>query len=171
MSAVAATPNAGLTSQQIGLIFQYTVEAYKVFQKFAENVPNPMARTMFKLFAVDERETRDLLEMKSAAIEGSRVRVALGADMIFNELLEGKMSFRETAEFLISRERTMQRKVRELIGSAGPLDRNLLLHVESLKRSHIVELERELELLKHDSDWWKREDAEWRIVHGAPEEA
>jgi hypothetical protein len=168
MSAVATTPGAGLTSQQIGMIFQYTVEAYKAFQKFAENVPNPMARTMFKQFAVDEREMRDLLEMKSAAIEGSRVRVTLGADMVFSELLEGEMSFRETAEFLIARERTMQRKVREFVNS-GSTDRNLLLFVEAIKRSHIVELERELELIKLDSDWWKREDAEWRIVHGAPE--
>ena len=169
MSAVATAPGTGLTGQQLGLIFQYTVEAYKVFQKFAENVPNPLAREMFKQFAVDERNTRDLLEIKEAAIEGSKVRVTLGADMIFNELLEGEMSFRETAEFLIARERTMQRKVREFISAAGSADRNLLLHVESLKRSHIVELERELELIKGDRDWWKREDAEWRIVHGSPE--
>lgn len=170
MSAVAAAPATGLTGQQLGVIFQYTIEAYKAFQKFAENVPNPVAREMFKQFATDERNIRDLLEIKSTSIEGSRVRVTLGADMIFSELLEGEMSFRETAEFLIARERTMQRKVRELMSGAGAGDRNLLLHVESRKRSHIVELERELELIKADRDWWKREDAEWRIVHGAPEE-
>jgi hypothetical protein len=88
--------------------------------------------------------------------------------MIFSEILEGEMSFRESAEFLISRERTMQRKLRELINSAGPTDRGLLVYFEAVKRAHIVELERDLELIKHDPDWWKREDAEWRIVHGAP---
>ena len=34
------------------------------------------------------------------------------------------------------------------------------------KRAHIVELERELELIKIDPDWFKREDAESRIIHG-----
>jgi hypothetical protein len=33
-----------------------------------------------------------------------------------------------------------------------------------------VELERELELLKIDSDWFSREDAEWRIVYGVGRE-
>lgn len=165
---VVDTPTAGLTHQQLALLFQYTVEAYKVFEKLAENLPNPMTRTMFKQFAVDERENRDLIEMKAAALGGNRVRVTLGADMIFNEILEGEMTFRESAEFLISRERTMQRKLRELISAATPVDRNLLIYFETVKRAHIVELERELELVKGDADWWKREDAEWRIVHGTP---
>ena len=165
---VVSTPTAGVTSQQLALMLQYTVEAYKVFEKFAENLPNPMTRSVFKQFAIDERENRDLLEMKNAATGGNRVRVTLGADMIFNEILEGQLSFRESAEFLISREKTMQRKLREFINSATATDRRLLLYLESVKRAHIVELERDLELTRHDPDWWKREDAEWRIVHGAP---
>jgi rubrerythrin len=169
MTAVATEPlSTGLTHQNLALLYQYTVEVYKVFEKLAENLPNPMTAEMFKQFAVDERGNRDLIEMKIADTTGNRVRVTLGADMIFSEILEGEMSYRESAEFLISRERTMQRKLRELIGAATPTDRNLLLFFETVKRAHIVELERELELIKHDPDWWKREDAEWRIVHGSP---
>ena len=167
-AAVETTPAHGLSHQNLALIFQYTVEAYKTFEKLAENLPNPMTANMFKQFAVDERENRDLIEMKIAATTGNRVRVTLGADMIFSEILEGQMSYRESAEFLISRERTMQRKLRELIGGATAADRGLLVYFEAVKRAHIVELERDLELIKHDPDWWKREDAEWRIVHGAP---
>ena len=124
---------------------------------------------MFKQFAADERENRDLIEMKIAATTGNRTRVTLGADMIFNDLLEGELSYRAAAEYLIAREKTLQKKLRELIGSAGAADRNLLIYFEAVKRAHIVELERDLELIKNDSDWWKREDAEWRIVHGTPE--
>lgn len=166
MTAVETQTRSGLASQDLALIFQYTVEAYKVFEKLAENVPNPMTRAMFKDFALDERGNRDLIEMKITATSGNRVRVTLGSDMIFSQILEGEMSFGESAEFLISRERTMQRKLRELIASAAPTDRGLLLYFEAVKRAHAVELERELELLKDDRDWWKREDAEWRIVHG-----
>ena len=168
MTAVETATQPGLSHQHLALIFQYTVEVYKVFQKLAENVPNPMSANMFKQFATDERENRDLIEMKAAATTGNRVRVTLGSDMIFSEILEGEMSFRESSEFLISRERTMQRKLSELISSATPTDRNLLIYFETVKRAHIVELERDLELIKHDPDWWKREDAQWRIVHGSP---
>jgi rubrerythrin len=172
MTAVVNTPpastNASLANQQLALLFQYTVEAYKVFEKLAENLPNPMTRKMFEQFAVDEREDRDLIEMKVSAIGGNRVRVTLGSDMIFNDILEGEMSYRESSEFLISRERTMQRKLRELIGAAAPADRNFLVYLEAVKRAHIAELERELELIRLDSDWWKREDAQNRIVNGNP---
>jgi rubrerythrin len=170
MTAVETSP-AGLSNQQLALLYQYTVEAYKTFEKLAENLPNPMTREMFKQFAVDERENRDLIEMKVSATSQTgtnRVRVTLGADMIFSEILEGEMSFRESAEFLISREKTMQRKLREFIASSAAVDRNLLIYLEAVKRAHIVEIERDLELTRHDPDWWKREDAEWRIVHGAP---
>src|SRR5215212_3521200 len=127
MTALETTA-ASLTPQQLAMLIQYTVEAYKTFEKFAENLPNPMARGMFKQFAVDERENRDLVEMKIAAVGGNRVRVTLGADMIFNEILEGELSYRESAEFLISRERTIQRKMREFINAAVPADRKLLLY-------------------------------------------
>ena len=168
MTAVEST-NTQLTDQQLALLFQYTVEAYKTFQKLAENLPNPMTAHVFKQFAVDERENRDLIEIKTASAARGRVRITLGSDMIFNEILEGELSYRETSEFLIARERTMQRKLRELITGAAASDRNLLIYLETIKRAHIVELERELELIRVDADWWKREDAEWRIVHGSPE--
>jgi rubrerythrin len=167
MTAVAEAP-ASITSQQLALFYQYTVEAYKVFEKLAENVPNPMTRKMFEQFAADERENRDLTEMKVAAVGGDRLRVTLGSDMIFNDILEGEMSYRESSEFLISRERTMQRKLRELIGVAAVADRNFLVYLEAVKRAHIAELERELELIRGDRDWWKREDAQTRIVTGHP---
>jgi len=167
MTAVETTTTA-LTDQELALLIQYTVEAYKTFAKLAENLPNPMTAHVFSQFAVDERENRDLIEMKIAAAGRGRVRITLGADMIFNEILEGELSYREASELLISRERTMQRKLREIIAGANSADRNLLIYLETIKRAHTVELERELELIKHDADWWKREDAEWRIVHGAP---
>ena len=53
-----------------------------------------------------------------------------------------------------------------MVGGASAVDRYLLVYIAATKRAHIVELERELELLKLDGDWFKREDAEWRIVHG-----
>ena len=69
MPTVETGANA-LTEQQLGLMIQYTVEAYKTFEKLAENLPNPMAATMFQQFAEDEREHRDLIELDG-------VRVAL----------------------------------------------------------------------------------------------
>jgi hypothetical protein len=166
MTAVDTTESTTLTAQNLALLFQYTVEAYKTFQKLAENLPNPMTQAMFKQFAADERGNRDLIEMKIQSSGRGRVRVTLGADMIFNDILEGELSFRAASEFLIAREKTMQKKLRELHGGAHVSDRNLLIYFETIKRAHIVELERELELIKGDADWWKREDAEWRIVHG-----
>jgi rubrerythrin len=160
------TPTARLNEQQLGLIIQYTMEAYKTFEKLAENLPNPMAATMFKEFAVDERESRDLIEMKIAASDSAPIRVTLGADLLFQDILEGDLSYREMTEFLIARERTMERRLTELARSASPVDRNFLVYLATTKRSHIVELERELELIRVDPDWFRREDAEWRIVHG-----
>jgi len=155
-----------LTEQQLGLMIQYTVEAYKTFEKLAENLPNPMAATMFQQFAEDEREHRDLIELKIQAVAANRVRVTLGGDLLFEEILEGDLSFREMTEFLIARERTMEKKLNEYGRGASPVDRYLLIYLAAGKRAHIVELERELELIKLDPDWFKREDAEWRIVHG-----
>lgn len=173
MTAVETTSTTtDLAPQELARLFQYTVEAYKTFEKLAESLPNPISANIFKQFAVDERANRDLLEMKAIRLSEAgqpRVRATLGGDVIFQETLEGKLSYRETAEFLILREKTMQKKLRELINSSAPTDRNLLLFVERVKRAHIVELEGELELIRLDNDWWKREDAEWRIVYGAPE--
>src|SRR3954463_11111206 len=130
MTVVATTTTTTqLGEQQLGLLFQYTAEAYKTFAKLAENLPNPMAATMFKQFAVDERDTRDLLEMKIAA-SGARgpLRATLGSDLLFQDILEGDMSYRETTEFLIARERTMERKLSELSRTASVVDRPLLIY-------------------------------------------
>src|SRR5436190_2951572 len=108
------TSAATLSEQQLGMLFQYTVEAYKTFQKLAENLANPLAATMFKQFAADERNNRDLLEMKVAALGTERlVRATLGSDMQFSDIHEGDLSWREAAEMLIARERTMQRRIDE----------------------------------------------------------
>jgi len=168
MTAVETT-SSSLTEQQLGLLYQYTVEAYKTFQKLAENLPNPMTAGTFKQFAADERENRDLLEMKIARGGRRGARATLGADMQFDEIHEGDLSYREAAEFLVAREKTMQRRIEELGRGSASGDRNLLIFLTAVKRAHIVELERELVLIRDDSDWWKREDAEWRIVHGHPE--
>ncbi|HEY8712058.1 MAG TPA: hypothetical protein VIM68_04250 [Thermoanaerobaculia bacterium] len=165
MMAVAESTKS-LTEQQLGLMFQYTVEAYKTFEKLAENLPNPITATMFKQFAVDERENRDLLEMKVAAASNARVRVTLGGDLMFQDILEGNLSYRETTEFLIARERTMEKKLGEFSRGSSAADRPLLIFLIAVKRAHVVELERELELLKVDGDWFRREDAQSRIVHG-----
>ncbi|HEU4520964.1 MAG TPA: hypothetical protein VFT12_03110, partial [Thermoanaerobaculia bacterium] len=105
MTTVETQPKGTLSQQHLGLLIQYTVEAYKTFQKLAENLPNPMVATLFKQFAEDEREARDLIEMKIASVPDSRVRVTLGGDLLFQDILEGSMSYRESTEFLISRER------------------------------------------------------------------
>jgi bacterioferritin (cytochrome b1) len=162
-----ATETQVLDEKDLGVLIQYTVEAYKTFEKLAENLPNPMTAQMFKAFAVDERETRDLLDGKIMANGGTRVRITLAGDLRFQDILEGEMSYRETTEALIGRERSMEKRLRAMVGGASPVDRNLLIYIAATKRAHIVELERELELLKLDGDWFKREDAEWRIIHGS----
>src|SRR6058998_3219959 len=151
MTAVETTNVLG--EQQLGLMYQYTVEAYKTFEKLAENLPNPMTATMFNQFAVDERENRDLLELKITAVGASRVRATLAGDLQFQDILEGDLSYRETTEFLINRERTMEKRLGELGRGVSVLDRYLMIYLASGKRAHVVELERELELIKLDSDW------------------
>ena len=170
MTTVETAPNA-LTDQQLGPLFQYTVEAYKTFQKMAEKLPNPITAGMFAQFATDERVNRDMLELKISTLRSAgHVRATLGSDMLFEDILEGNLSYREQAEFLIARERAVEKKLTELNRNASPLDRNLLIYLIATKRAHVVELERELELIKLDPDWFKREDAQWRTVHGAPSE-
>ena len=168
MTAVETTQ--ALTEQQLGLLLQYTVEAYKTFEKLAELYLNPLSAQMFKQFAVDERETRDLLDMKIRAAGARGVRTTLAGDLQFQDIVEGDLSFRETTEFLINRERTMEKRLMEWSRSVSNIDRGLLIYLAAAKRAHIVELERELELIKIDRDWFKREDAEWRLVHGAKQD-
>jgi rubrerythrin len=165
MSATAAAGTT-LTTETLSLVYQYTIEAYKTFEKLAENLPNPMTATMFKQFAVDERGSRDLIEMKIASVGPRGVKATVGGDTQFSDIHEGDLSYREAGEFLIARERTMQKRLDDLARNAGDLDRYLLIYLSSMKRSHIVELEREVALIRFDPDWWKREDAESRIVSG-----
>lgn len=160
------TPAGQLTGQQLNTLLQYTLEAYKTFEKLAENLPNPLAAEMFRQFAVDERLTRDLLDVKMTAAGSTRTKVTLANDLVFQDILEGDLSYRETAEFLIARERTMEKRVAELARTVALTDRYLLIYLAAGKRAHLVELERELELIRLDPDWFKREDAEWRIVNG-----
>src|SRR3954453_15688570 len=169
MTVIEATP-AILTNQQLNTVFQYTVEAYKTFEKLAENLPNPLTANMFKQFAVDEGATRDLIEMKIAATGTSRSKVTLANDLAFQEILEGDLSYPETTEFLTARQRTMEPKLAELARGVSAIDRGFLVYLAASKRVHIVELERELELTKLDRDWFKREDDEARLVRGAPTE-
>ena len=91
-----ATETQVLDEKDLGVLMQYTVEAYKTFEKLAENLPNPMTAQMFKAFAVDERETRNLLDGKIAAGGGTRVRITLAGDLRFQDILEGEMSYRES---------------------------------------------------------------------------
>lgn len=166
---VTETAGTALTEQQLNTLLQYTIEAYKTFEKYAENLPNPVVARMFKQFALNERETRDLLDLKLQAAGGSRVRVTLGGDMQFEDALRGELSDREKAEFLIARERTMHRKLVEWASAASKVDKGLLIYIAAGKRAHMVELERELELIRLDSKWFTREDAESRLVHGPRE--
>lgn len=166
MTTTVDTLSTPLTNQHLNTLFQYTVEAYKTFEKLAENLPNPMVAGMFKQFAVDERENRDLLEMKMLVTGSARMKVTLAGDLLFQDILEGDLSYRETTEFLVARERTMEKRLNDLTRAATVADRNLLVYLASVKRAHGVELERELELIRADPDWYKREDAESRIVHG-----
>jgi rubrerythrin len=150
------------TGERLALVFQYTIEAYKVFQKLAESLPNPMAAALFKGLALDERKHRDLLDIRYAATEG-RIGLTLGADLRFQDPLEGELSFRELTEMLIARERTMERKLVEF-SSGGDSDDDLFRYIAASKRAHLVYLERELELIRRYPDWYKREDGESLIV-------
>jgi hypothetical protein len=165
MSTVSTQPEVNST---LALIFQYTVEAYKTFQKLAETLPNPMAATMFKGFASDERDLRDLLEIKYLR-EGGKMRITLGNDLRFQDIVEGDLSYREMAEMLIVREKTIERKLIEGSQSGSPSHRNLFAYLAATKRAHVVFLERELQLIRTYPDWFRREDAETLIVNGAPE--
>src|SRR5689334_960174 len=119
MMTAVDTPTTKLDEQQLARLFQYTVEAYKTFEKLAESLPNPMTAQTFKQFAVDERTNRDLLEMKNAATASRQVRVTLGADLQFQDIHEGDLSYREAAEFLVAREKAMMKRLDELSKGAS----------------------------------------------------
>ncbi|HUO84687.1 MAG TPA: ferritin family protein [Thermoanaerobaculia bacterium] len=148
------------------LLLQYTLEAYKTFEKLAEKLPNPVSAAMFANFAQDERGHRDLLEIKYLSSGEQRVPLTLGADLRFIDILEENLSPREVADWLISRERTVERRLREAGATASESDRNLLDYIAGTKRAHIAYLEREQALLGRHADWFQREDAEDVLVHG-----
>lgn len=162
MTTATATPD---TSSELAVLFQYTIEAYKTFQKLAENLPNPIAANMFKLFAVDERGHRDLLDIKYRDA-ARQVPLTLGADLRFQDILEGDLAFREIAEMLLVRERAMERRLQEASRGANANDRNLFAYIAASKRAHVALLEREVQLLRTYPDWFKREDALDLIIHG-----
>ena len=161
-----ATAVSTESNQQIATVFQYTVEAYKVFEKLAENLPNAISAATFKNFAEDERAHRDLLELKYLSVENSRIPLTLGNDLRFQDMIEGDLSNREICELLIARERTIERKLNEWSKSSSENDRNLFHYIAAAKRSHVALLERELELIRRHANWFEREDAEDVIVHG-----
>ena len=160
MSTVASA------TDQLALVFQYPVEAYKTFQKLAELLPNPLSAAMFKDFAIDERNNRDLLEIKYTSAGTSRIPLTLGNDLRFQDMLEGDLQDREKAELLLTRERTMEKKLRDWSKDAPEVDRNLINYIAASKRAHIALLERELLMTQAYKTWFSREDAEDLVVHG-----
>src|SRR5688500_8112280 len=156
------------STDQIAMLFQYTVDAYKMFQKLAELLPNPIAAHTFENLAEDERGIRDLIEIKYLDPAVPRTKVKLEQDLRFQDALEGDMSHPELTEFLIAREMTMQRRLRDAAKNGPASERNLALYIAGAKRAHIAYLERELELLRIYPDWYKREDAESLVIRGRP---
>lgn len=160
------TATASDKDQQLGLLFQYTVEAYKQFEKLAEDLPNPMSARMFSGFARDERQNRDVIDIKYLASATAHIPLTLGNDLRFQDILKGELSHRESIEMLISREQSMERKLKEFAEEGAEEDRNLFEYVAASKRAHLALLERELGLAKTYKTWLTREDAEDLVVNG-----
>lgn len=164
MTTAIATNTA--QDQQLALLFQYTIEAYKYFQKCAEIVQNSMSALMFSAFANDERQNRDIIEIKYLRSASANIPLTLGNDLRFQDIFEGDLSDREKIEMLMSREQTMERKLSEYAKTGADEDRNLFLYIAATKRAHIALLQRELELAKVYKTWLSREDGEDLVVHG-----
>lgn len=166
MSATATEAPPESTARFFPLVFQYTLEAYKTFQKLAEHINNPILAKLFKSFAEDERAIRDILEIHYLEENVERMKVTLGSDLRFEEILKEELSDPEQLEWLISRERTIESRLREHAGndrSPIPVFYRYLAHT---KRSHATLLERERELLHHYPDWFRREDALNVLIKG-----
>lgn len=164
MSVAAAPPTA---ENQVATVFQYTVEAYKMFEKLSELLPNPMAAHTYANMAEDEREIRNLIEMKYADSSIRPTKIALERDFRFQDALEGDLSFTETTELLIVREKTMEKWLMDASKNGSEADRTLFAYIAGTKRAHLVYLQRELDLLRMHPEWSRREDAEALVVHGA----
>ncbi len=160
------TATATEKDQQLALLFQYTIEAYKSFQKCAEIVQNPMSALMFAGFAKDERQNREILEIKYLHSETAKIPLTLGNDLRFQDIFEGDLSDREKIEMLMSREQTIERKLTDFAKTGAEEDRNLFHYIAATKRAHVALLHRELDLSKAHKTWLSREDAESLVVHG-----
>ena len=173
MSTAEATPPATKsdTATTLAEVFQYTVDAYKTYQKLGENLPNPISAETFAKFAENERAHRDLLEIRYLDPAVPRMKVTLVGDLRFQDAIEGDLSYRGLTQALISRDRTMEKKLRSAASSGPETIRNLLLYIAAGKRAHAVLLERELEMINVYPDWYRREDAESIIVNGLPASA
>jgi hypothetical protein len=161
-----ATATMTQTENQLATVFQYTIDAYKIFQKLSELLPNPMSANIFTNFAEDERENRNLLEIKYLDEGLARMQIPLGGDLRIQDALEGNLSHRELVETLIARERTMEHQLAEWGRTGVEADRNLFNYIAASKRAHLSYLEREFSFLSIYDDWFKREDAEFLIIHG-----
>lgn len=163
-TTAAAVPE---TANNIAVLFQYTLDAYKTFQKFSEVLQNAIAAQTFANFAQDERGIRWLLDMRYRDAESPSMTLTLGGDLQFQDMLEGDLNNSEILEMLIARETAMERKLTEWASAAGAEgDRNLFHYVAGTKRSHLRALERELTISRIYPDWLKREDGAHLLVHG-----
>jgi rubrerythrin len=151
--------------QFFSLLFQFTVEAYKTYQKLAENLPNPLSARLFTHFAQDERGVRDLLELKYLQIE-ERVSITLGADLRFQEILEGDLAPVEIPELLMSREGAMEKKLLAAADTSNETDATLYRYIAAIKRGHVAALERERRMVSLHDDWFRREDAASILTSG-----
>lgn len=163
MTTAAVQPE---TANRVAILFQYTVSAYKMFEKLAELLPNPMAAHIYENFAEDERNIRDLIEIKYSDPDVPRTTIKLEHDLSFQKALEGDLSHVELTETLIIREKEMAGRLNEFAKTGSDAERNLFLYIAAAKRAHLVYLERELQMLRLYPDWYEREDAESLVVHG-----
>lgn len=154
------------TADRISILFQYTVEAYKMFQKLSELLPNPMAAHVYENLAEDERNLRDLIEIKYSDPGVPRTKIKLEQDLSFQKALEGDLSHVEMTETMIVREKSMADRLTEFAKTGPEAGRNLFLYFAAAKRAHIMYIERELQMLRLYPDWYEREDAESLVVHG-----
>lgn len=165
MTGTATAAPTTPTESNLKWIFQYTIDAYKTFEKLAENLPNPTSAAMFANFAEEERHHRQLLEIKYLS-GNEKIHITIVNDLRYQDMVEGNLSNQEIVETLIAQERSMSKKLMDSIKSASPRDRNLLIYLAAGKRAHAALLERELALVQVYPDWFQREDAESLIVHG-----
>ena len=136
-------------NQQLAMLFQYTVEAYKVFEKLAENLPEPDDARHVQ--AVRRRRAR---RPRPHRDEGRRHRrqprardPRLGPDLQRHPRGRAVVSRVDRVPDLARADHAAQTRASSS-APPPPSDRNFLVYLEAVKRAHIVELERELELIQ-----------------------